>query len=75
MHKKLDTLKWTATACLIVGFGLVSAGLADFIYLQLFGGVLWLTASVIMRDVPLIATNGIMTLAGVAGLLYKYLAA
>lgn len=69
----LDRLKWTATACLIVGFGMVSAGFFGFIYLQLFGGVLWLTAAAWMRDVPLIVTNGVMTLAGVLGLLYQML--
>jgi hypothetical protein len=55
-----------------VGFGLVSAGLQDAIYIQLAGGSLWLTASLIMRDVPLIVTNGVMTLAGILGLLYRY---
>ena len=70
----LNTVKWTATAFLIVGFGLVSAGFYDAIYIQLTGGVLWLTASIIMRDTPLIVTNGVMTLAGVVGLLYKALA-
>ena len=68
----LGSLKWTATACLILGFGAVSAGFYDFIYLQLLGGVLWLTASVIMRDVPLVVTNGVMTAAGIAGLLYQH---
>jgi hypothetical protein len=70
---KLNTIKWTATGLLIVGFGLVSAGFYDAIYIQLAGGALWLTASLIMRDVPLIVTNGVMTLAGVLGLLYRHL--
>jgi hypothetical protein len=34
--------------------------------------VLWFTAAVIMRDLPLIVTNGVMTTAGVLGLLYQY---
>jgi hypothetical protein len=68
----LNTIKWTATGLLIVGFGLVSAGFYTAIYIQLAGGVLWLTASIIMRDTPLIVTNGIMTLAGIAGLVYQY---
>ena len=68
----LAVLKWSATACLILGFGAVSAGFYEFIYLQLLGGALWLTASVIMRDVPLIVTNGVMTLAGVLGLMYQH---
>ena len=69
----LDKLKWTATACLIVGFGMVSAGFFEFIYLQLFGGVLWLIAAAWMRDVPLMVTNGVMTAAGILGLLYRLL--
>lgn len=69
----LQMLKWCATACLIVGFGMVSAGFFDWIYLQLVGGVLWLCASLWMRDVPLIVTNGVMTLAGVGGLVYRLL--
>lgn len=68
----LSKLKWTATACLIVGFGMVSAGFFSFIYLQLFGGVLWLLAAAWMRDVPLIVTNGVMTLAGILGLAWQY---
>jgi hypothetical protein len=67
----LAALKWTATALLIVGFGGVAAGFQDFIYIQMAGGVMWLTASVIMRDRPLIVTNGVMTLAGIAGLVYR----
>ena len=70
----LNTIKWTATALLIVGFGLVSAGFYSAIYIQMLGGLLWLTASIIMRDRPLIVTNSVMTLAGVAGILYKAMA-
>jgi len=68
----LAAVKWLATACLIVGFGAVSAGFYEFIYLQLAGGVMWFTASVIMRDVPLMVTNGVMTAAGVLGLIYQH---
>ena len=68
----LAVLKWSATACLILGFGAVSAGFYEFIYLQLLGGALWLTASLIMRDVPLIVTNGVMTAAGILGLIYQH---
>ena len=68
----LEILKWTATSCLIIGFGGVSAGFFEMIFLQLFGGVLWLTAAIIMRDGPLIVTNGVMTAAGVLGLAYQY---
>jgi hypothetical protein len=64
----LAVIKWTATAALILGFGAVSAGF----YLQLAGGAMWFTASVIMRDVPLMVTNGVMTAAGTLGLLYQH---
>ena len=68
----LAVIKWSATAALILGFGAVSAGFYDFIYLQLAGGAMWFTASVIMRDVPLMVTNGVMTAAGTLGLLYQH---
>lgn len=63
----LDILKWTATSFLILGFGLFSAGIEYGWYLQIFGGILWLVASIAMKDKPLIATNGIMTTAGIIG--------
>ena len=68
----LEKLKWTATAALIVGFGGVAAGVYEFIFIQLFGGILWLIASAWMRDKPLIVTNGVMTAAGVLGVLWNY---
>ena len=68
----LSAVKWTATLALILGFGAVSAGFYDFIYLQLLGGAMWFKASVIMRDVPLIVTNCVMTAAGVLGLIYQH---
>lgn len=69
----LEKIKWTATACLVVGFGMVSAGFFNFIYLQFAGGLMWLTAAVMMKDRPLIVTNAVMTTAGIAGLLYRFL--
>ena len=68
----LEKLKWTATAGLIVGFAGVAAGVYEFIFLQLTGGVLWLIAAAYMRDRPLIVTNGVMTAAGVLGVLWNY---
>lgn len=65
--KRLEILKWTATVCLIVGFTLFSAGVEAGFWLQITGGVLWFTASVIMRDRPLMWTNAVMTLGGLAG--------
>lgn len=68
----LERVKWSATALLIVGFGGVAAGFNDFIFIQLSGGVLWLTAALYMRDRPLIVTNAVMTAAGVLGLIWRY---
>jgi hypothetical protein len=66
----LETLKWTATALLIVGFGLFSAGIDYGWYIQIGGGILWFIAAIIMKDKPLIATNGIMNAAGIIGRLF-----
>lgn len=63
----LETLKWTATSFLIVGFGLFSAGIDFGWYLQIFGGMLWFVASVLMKDKALMATNGVMTSVGIIG--------
>lgn len=63
----LDKLKWVATATLIIGFGLFSAGIELGWYFQITGGILWLTAAIWMRDKPLIWTNGAMTAVGIIG--------
>lgn len=60
-------LKWTATAFLILGFGLFSAGVAVGWYLQIIGGLIWLTAGIRMKDKPIIITNGAMTAVGIIG--------
>lgn len=66
----LNTLKWVATATLIVGFGMMSAGNPDGWYLQIAGGILWLVAASWMKDKPLIATNATMTIVGIVGRLF-----
>ena len=63
----LNVLKWVATATLIIGFGFFSAGFGFGWFLQILGGVLWLIAAVLMKDKPLIVTNGLMTTAGILG--------
>jgi hypothetical protein len=67
---KLEILKWMATATLIVGFGLFSAGIEFGWYLQITGGLIWLTAAVIMKDKALMVTNGAMTTVGIIGKLF-----
>jgi hypothetical protein len=68
----LERLKWAATGTLIVGFGLTSAGFIEGVFIQLTGGILWLTAALWMRDRPLIATNALMTLVGIIGLTSRF---
>jgi hypothetical protein len=67
---KVEILKWVATATLITGFGLFSAGIDFGWYLQITGGILWLTAALIIKDKPLIWTNGAMTAVGIIGKLF-----
>ena len=62
-----SVLKWTATAFLILGFGLFSGGVAVGWYIQILGGLIWLTAGIRMKDKPLIITNGAMTAVGIIG--------
>ena len=69
---KLDTLKWTATTLLIIGFGLVTSGYFPGVILQFTGGILWLISAIIMKDKPLIVTNAIMALAGIVGLIIRF---
>ena len=66
----VEALKWVATATLILGFGLFSAGIEFGWYLQITGGILWLTAAVMIKDKPLMATNGAMTVVGIIGKLF-----
>jgi hypothetical protein len=63
----LEILKWIATTALIIGFGLFSAGIDFGWYIQIGGGLVWLIAAIIMKDKPLIATNGVMSAAGIIG--------
>ena len=66
----LNILKWTATVILILGFGLMSAGITEGWYLQITGGLIWLTAAVMMKDKALMVTNGAMTMVGIIGKLF-----
>jgi len=62
-----NILKWVATATLIIGFGLMSAGISIGWYLQITGGIMWLVAGVQMKDKPIIVTNAAMTVVGIIG--------
>jgi hypothetical protein len=59
--------KWAATALLILGFGLFSAGIAAAWYIQIAGGLIWLSAGIRMKDMPIIVTNAAMIVVGVVG--------
>ena len=69
----LDAIKWTATITLIAGSYINAAGYTAGPIVLIAGGVLWLIASFMMKDRPLIATNLMMTLAGSLGLYQAYL--
>ena len=66
----IDILKWVATGFLIAGFGMFSAGISLGWFIQMGGGILWLIAAICMKDKPLIATNSVMTAAGIVGKLF-----
>jgi hypothetical protein len=67
----LDRLKWAATLTLIIGSFVNAAGWYWGPHVLIFGGLLWLIASAWMRDKPLIVTNSLMTLGGIAGLIIR----
>lgn len=70
----VELLKWSATAVLIVGTAVNSAGFYPLgPLLLILGGLLWLTVSIRWKDAALITTNAVMTLTAVGGLMYKWL--
>ena len=68
---RLDTLKWAATYTLIVGSFVNAYGWYWGPHVLIGGGIMWLTASIWMRDKTLIVTNSLMTLGGLAGLMLR----
>ena len=67
----LTLLKWAATLTLIVGATTAALNIFPlYIVLNTFGGILWTTAGIIMKDKPLIATNATLTLIYGLGALY-----
>lgn len=63
----LAVFKWAGTIALIIGFTLFAGGYDTGFWIQISGGISWLTASVMMRDLPLIMTNSLLTLGGLLG--------
>jgi hypothetical protein len=66
--------KWLATAILIVGTGVNSLGYyPQGPIILIVGGFIWLAVSIAWREPSLILTNAVMSLTGLAGVLYKLL--
>ena len=68
-----NTLKWIATAVLIVGSFINALGYYPLGPIILIcGGALWLAVSIIWREASLIVVNSVMIFAGMIPLLYVY---
>jgi hypothetical protein len=70
-----DTIKWIATAILIVGSFVNSMGYYPLgPVILVVGGCFWLQVAIKMQDKPLIVTNAVMIMAGGLPLLYRFFA-
>jgi hypothetical protein len=71
-----NTLKWIATAVLIVGT-FVNAGFPELYpigpLLLAMGGVIWLIVSFLWKEPALIVTNLVLTTVGFGGILLYYI--
>ena len=68
-----NTLKWIATAVLIIGSFINALGYYPLgPIILIVGGALWLTVSIIWREASLIVVNSVMIIAGAIPLLYVY---
>ena len=71
MNKTNAILKWTATAILIVGTGVNGLGIYPLgPALLVLGGFIWLTVAIRIKDAPLIVTNLVMSVVGLAAIVY-----
>jgi hypothetical protein len=71
MDKTTSIMKWTATAVLIIGTGVNSLGFYPLgPALLVLGGLIWLAVSLRWKDPALIVTNAVMSLTGLAGIVY-----
>ena len=72
MNKQIDFyLKWTATAILILGTAVNGLGYYPLGPLLLvLGGFIWLVVAIRVRDTPLIVTNLVMSLVGLAAVVF-----
>lgn len=71
-----NTLKWLATAVLIIGT-FVNAGFPELYpagpLLLAMGGIIWLIVSFLWKEPALIVTNLVLTFMGFGGILLYYL--
>ena len=72
MNKELNFyLKWTATAILILGTAVNGLGYYPLGPLLLvLGGFIWLVVAIRVKDTPLIVTNLVMSLVGLAAVVF-----
>jgi hypothetical protein len=71
MNKTNAILKWTATAILIVGTGVNGLGIYPLgPALLVLGGFIWLAVAIRIKDAPLIVTNLVMSVVGLAAIVY-----
>lgn len=70
----INTAKWIATAVLILGTAVNSVGIYPLGPLLLvLGGSIWLGVALKLKDRPLIVTNLVMSLVGLAGIFWTLL--
>ena len=70
---RLTQIKWAGTYTLIAGTAVNGLNIYPLGVIMLaLGGVIWLTAAIIQNDRPLIWTNLVMTLTGLAGVAWHY---
>jgi len=71
MNKTNAILKWMATAILIVGTGVNGLGIYPLgPALLVLGGFIWLAVAIRIKDAPLIVTNLVMSVVGLAAIVY-----
>lgn len=71
--KTIEYAKWSATYILIIGTGVNSLGIYPLGPIILaVGGFVWMICAIIMKEMPLIVTNFVMTLVGIIGIFLNY---
>lgn len=69
MNNLDQKLKWVATFFLIIGAFVNAMGIYPLgPIILIIGGLFWLVVSIMWREPSLIATNAVMSIAGISGL-------